>query len=102
MTSDRITRLQLLIILAMVMMSMIFLLGCTSENNSKKTTREPIKSASPGEKEAPDFTVTTIDGEKITLSDYKGEKAVLIDIWGTWWAPWRIEMPELQKTDQYL
>ena len=97
MTTDRIKRLPLLIILAMVIISMIFILGCTAENNGKKTTREPIKSASSGEKEAPDFTITTIDGEKITLSDYKGEKAVLIDIWGTWCAPCRIEMPELQK-----
>ncbi|MCD6217032.1 TlpA family protein disulfide reductase [bacterium] len=97
MTTDRTKRMPLLIILAMVIMSMIFIFGCTAENNVKNTTREPIKSASSGEKAAPDFTVTTIDGGKITLSDYKGKKAVLIDIWGTWCAPCRIEMPELQK-----
>ena len=97
MATDRTKRIPLLIILAMVIMPMIFILGCTSENNGKDTTREPIKSASSGEKDAPDFTVTTIDGEEITLSDYEGKKAVLIDIWGTWCGPCLIEMPELQK-----
>ena len=34
-------------------------------------------------KVAPDFTVTDLDGRKLTLSDYKG-KVVLLDFWATW------------------
>jgi peroxiredoxin len=45
---------------------------------------------------APDFELTTLDGEKVKLSDYKGEK-VLLNFWATWCPPCRAEMPDMQK-----
>lgn len=44
----------------------------------------------------PDFSVTTFDNQKFTLSDYKG-KVVLIDIMGVGCQPCIQQMPELQK-----
>lgn len=45
---------------------------------------------------APDFELETIDGEKVKLSDYRGEK-VLLNFWATWCPPCRAEMPDMQK-----
>jgi len=45
---------------------------------------------------APDFTVETITGETITLSDLRGQ-AVLVNLWATWCPPCRAEMPAIQK-----
>ncbi|KGR83825.1 peroxiredoxin family protein [Lysinibacillus odysseyi] len=45
---------------------------------------------------APDFTLETITGEKVTLSDLKGKK-VILNFWATWCRPCQIEMPHLQS-----
>ncbi len=43
---------------------------------------------------APDFTLTSLDGQRVTLSSLKG-KVVLINIWASWCPPCKSEMPAI-------
>ncbi|MDL4839547.1 TlpA family protein disulfide reductase [Aquibacillus rhizosphaerae] len=48
---------------------------------------------------APDFTLLTIDGKEVSLSDFRGKK-VFLNFWATWCGPCKIEMPEMQKIQE--
>lgn len=46
-------------------------------------------------KKAPDFTLQTLDGESVTLSELQGKK-VILNFWATWCPPCKSEMPYFQ------
>ena len=47
------------------------------------------------------FVLKDINGNDVTLSDYRG-KVILLDFWATWCAPCRIEIPGfIELYDQY-
>ena len=45
---------------------------------------------------APAFTLTTSDGEQMSLDDMGG-KVVLLDFWATWCGPCKESLPEIQR-----
>lgn len=50
---------------------------------------------------APDFSLQTLEGETVSLSELRGQ-AVLVNLWATWCPPCRAEMPAIQKLyDEY-
>ncbi len=55
--------------------------------------------SSPGANPAPAFTLTDLQGDAVSLSDFRG-KVVILDFWATWCPPCKKEIPdfiELQK-----
>jgi len=45
---------------------------------------------------APDFTLTNLEGETITLSSLRG-MPIMLNFWATWCGPCRNEMPYIQE-----
>ncbi|CQR47917.1 Thiol-disulfide oxidoreductase ResA [Paraliobacillus sp. PM-2] len=82
------------------------------ENQTYETTedtevKESTDSTNEGEQEeesvgldvgdiAPDFTLNTLTGDEVTLSDYRG-KRIMLNFWATWCPPCRAEMPAMQQ-----
>lgn len=75
----------------LLLLSLLILVGVAIYQVSTDTGGKPVA----GE-QAPDFTLTTLDGKQKSLSDLKG-KAVMINFWGTWCPPCKQEMPAIQK-----
>ncbi len=48
---------------------------------------------------APDFTLVDLEGNSVTLSDFRG-KTVFVNFWATWCPPCRAEMPEIEAVYQ--
>ena len=45
---------------------------------------------------APDFSVTSLDGQTVRLADLKG-KRVIVNFWATWCVPCLVEIPNFTK-----
>jgi len=48
---------------------------------------------------APDFTLESLSGDQISLSDMRGN-AIVLNLWASWCPPCRAEMPALQRVYQ--
>ena len=68
--------------------------------SGKKETKETVsKPLEVGLKEgniAPDFTLYSLKGEEVSLSDYKGH-IVFVNFWATWCPPCKAEMPHMEE-----
>jgi peroxiredoxin len=88
MNSKRLT----ILLLVVVCVAAVYLLN-------RRWTRRPLSPQSANA--APDFTLTDLDGRKLSLSDYKG-KVVLLNFWATWCAPCRTEIPHFVEMQNKL
>ena len=63
----------------------------TSQTQQQATVKQVAVGA-----EAPDFTLQSMDGKEVKLSDFKGKK-VYLKFWASWCGPCKKSMPELME-----
>jgi cytochrome c biogenesis protein CcmG/thiol:disulfide interchange protein DsbE len=74
------------------------LLGLWLSNQTSSSDQTPAgQFTTPASKamQAPDFTLQTLDGRSVKLSDYRGQ-VILLNTWASWCPPCRAEMPDLE------
>ena len=92
MTADRLLRMSWMLWLLLAYLPA----GAQSKVDYKVV---PIMQAMKDNAPTPDFSLSTLDGKKISLKDFRG-KIVLLNFWASWCVPCREEMPAMEKLYQ--
>lgn len=86
--------------LTVLLLLLLFAVGSQAlgneDQNANVSTREAITATAEVAGQAPNFTLSTLEGKEIKLSDFKGRK-VMINFWATWCPPCKAEMPAMQQ-----
>jgi thiol-disulfide isomerase/thioredoxin len=89
-----------------IFLSVVLSTGCNSvsgnrnvsgnDNSSSTGTSNSTKDYPPMPASVMQNEIQLLDGKTLKLEQYQG-KAIIVNIWGTWCGPCRMEIPELMK-----
>ena len=83
----RLIKIMLTIMPALILPS-VFMAGCSDGSEPPQITQP--------ENLAPDFQLSSLDGQAVSLRDFRG-RPVMLNFWATWCGPCQLEMPFIQE-----
>ena len=86
----------LIIVIAMFSWALYEFIGSSTEQEELTETDEVGLNKN---QIAPNFQLTTLDGQEVSLTDYRGQR-VMLNFWATWCPPCRAEMPDMEQLYQ--
>ena len=84
------------IVRGVILLLLVSITGCASTAGGDPAPATPPVGLRVGNT-APDFTLKSLEGDTVSLSDYRGQP-ILVNFWATWCGPCVIELPEMQET----
>ncbi|CAK6473524.1 redoxin domain-containing protein [Peribacillus castrilensis] len=82
-------------LLSLITVAIVQAMDNESKGNDEKDALGGLKIGA----KAPNFSLKTLDGKQVELSDYEGKK-VMLNFWATWCPPCKKEMPDMEKYTQ--
>ncbi|MED3911647.1 redoxin domain-containing protein [Peribacillus simplex] len=82
-------------LLSLITVAIVQAMDNESKENDEKDALGGLKIGA----KAPNFSLKTLGGKQVELSDYKGKK-VMLNFWATWCPPCKKEMPDMEKYTQ--
>ncbi|MFS0887269.1 redoxin domain-containing protein [Peribacillus frigoritolerans] len=82
-------------LLSLITVAIVQAMDNESKGNDEKDALGGLKIGA----KAPNFSLKTLDGKQVELSDYEGKK-VMLNFWATWCPPCKKEMPDMEKYKQ--
>ena len=77
----------------------LLLSSCEKKSTVDQLGDEMLKQRPPNSVKAPDFTLASLEGDWVTLSDLRGN-VILLNFWATWCGPCKMEIPDLNKLQE--
>lgn len=81
-------------------LTVILLMLSTLSSACAPRAATPTRDEDKGPAKATDFSLRSIDGRTVRLSDYLGRDVIFLNFWATWCVPCLGEMPALEKIHQ--
>ncbi|PCD08118.1 alkyl hydroperoxide reductase [Peribacillus simplex] len=82
-------------LLSLITVAIVQAMDNESKGNDEKDALGGLKIGA----KAPNFSLKTLDGKQVELSDYEGKK-IMLNFWATWCPPCKKEMPDMEKYTQ--
>jgi thiol-disulfide isomerase/thioredoxin len=81
-----------------IMALVAIVLSCTkSENNSSSGNPGAVSQTGARAQSGPTFAAADLNGGTRTFEEFKGKGPLVLNFWGTWCPPCRMELPDLKK-----